>query len=198
MTFFVHEQGDDIFINIEYYTAIFKPETIQRMASHLKNIIKAVIQDPAIQLKDIEIISDEEKQQVLYEFNDTGREYPRDKTIHQLFAEQVEKAPDPIALVGANRHHDSVCPHRYEITYRQLDEQSNRVANYLYYGNHVTPDQPVGIMMDRSLEMIIAGTWHSKSRWRLCTHFAVVSPGTNQKNDKRRRYKDSSFPKAVY
>jgi amino acid adenylation domain-containing protein len=154
LTFFVHEQGDDVFINIEYYTGIFTLDTIRRLVSHFKQVIKTVIEEPGIQLKEIAIISEEEMQQVLYEFNDTARDYPRDKSIPVLFAEQVEQAPDRIALVGEAPAVPRGCP--VCLTYRELDEQSDRLANYLYYGNRVQPDQPVGIMMDRSLEMITA------------------------------------------
>ncbi|HLP61975.1 MAG TPA: amino acid adenylation domain-containing protein, partial [Candidatus Deferrimicrobium sp.] len=153
LTFFVHEQGDDVFINIEYYTGIFKPDTIRRLVSHFKQVVKAVIGEPAIKLKEIAIISEEEKQRVLYEFNDTAREYPRDNSIPGLFEEQVEKAPDSIAIVGAAPR-GCPGPDQYQITYRELNNQSNRLANYLYHENNITPDQPVGIMMDRSLEMI--------------------------------------------
>ncbi|MCP5048331.1 MAG: AMP-binding protein, partial [bacterium] len=100
MTFFIVEQENDVYISIEYYTGIFKQETIQRLVSHFKNIIKTVAVDPSIKLKDIEIITREEKNQVLYEFNDTAKEYPKDKTIHQLFEEQAEKNPDNTAVVG--------------------------------------------------------------------------------------------------
>ncbi|MGD2085220.1 MAG: amino acid adenylation domain-containing protein [Candidatus Aminicenantes bacterium] len=165
LTFFVHEQGDDVFINIEYYTGIFTPETIRRLVSHFKYVVKTVIEDPGINLKEIAVISEEEKQRVLDEFNDTARDYPRDKSIPGLFAEQVERTPDSIALAGAG------CPavfcrgrtgtnsdHNMSMvmTYRHLHEQSNRLANYLYHGNRVALEQSVGIMMDRSLEMITA------------------------------------------
>ena len=56
MTFFVFEQGDDVGVGIEYYTALFKPETIGRLAAHLNNIVKVVTNEPSIKLKDIEMI----------------------------------------------------------------------------------------------------------------------------------------------
>jgi len=167
LTFFVFEQGDDILINIEYYTGIFAPETIRRLVSYFKHVVKTVIQDPGIKLKEIAVISEEEKQRVLYEFNDTARDYPRDKSIPALFEEQVEQTPDHIALAGEALHSQGVflknhpagtAPQKafYCLTYRELNERSNRLANYLYDGNRVELDQAVGIMMDRSLEMITA------------------------------------------
>ncbi|HLP57317.1 MAG TPA: amino acid adenylation domain-containing protein, partial [Candidatus Deferrimicrobium sp.] len=169
MTFLVNEQENDIFININYYAAIFKPVTIQRMASHFKNIINNVSSDSLIKLKDIEIISAAEKKKIIYEFNDTEIEYPKDKTIHQLFAEQAERTPDQVALVGAvegeekKRRREEVKNFGVEtlratslhITYLQLNEQSDRLAELLIEKN-VLPDTTIGIMMERSIEMIIA------------------------------------------
>ncbi|MCP4155089.1 MAG: AMP-binding protein, partial [bacterium] len=101
ITFFITETVDKIRIGIEYYTAIFNQATIQRLAAHFKNIVKTVINDPEIKLDEIVIISEKEKQQLLYDFNDTTREYPAEKTIHQLFEEQVERTPDSVSTVGS-------------------------------------------------------------------------------------------------
>ncbi|HLP58480.1 MAG TPA: amino acid adenylation domain-containing protein, partial [Candidatus Deferrimicrobium sp.] len=160
MTFFVNEQGDDLAIDIEYYTAVFTLETIQRMASHLKNIITSIANSSFIKIKDIEMISDDEKQKVIYEFNDTIRDYPQDQTIHHLFAEQAGKTPDRIAIFG----HGLASPtwtntgtksgNAMVITYRELHEQSNRLA-YSLIEKGVQADHIVGIMMERSIEQII-------------------------------------------
>ncbi|UCH95688.1 MAG: SDR family NAD(P)-dependent oxidoreductase, partial [Candidatus Aminicenantes bacterium] len=122
MTFFVHEPGEEIYINIEYYTGIFEKETIHRLVSHFKNIIQAVIDHPGIRLKDIGIITGEERQQVLYEFNDTVRDYPKDKTIHRLFAEQVEQNPDNIAVVAPlDTKYRTYMTYMTYISYRELN-----------------------------------------------------------------------------
>ena len=60
--------GEEILINIQYYTGIFKKETIQRLALHFKNVIVAVLKEPSIKLKDIDIISKNERKQLLYDF----------------------------------------------------------------------------------------------------------------------------------
>ncbi|HLP61673.1 MAG TPA: amino acid adenylation domain-containing protein, partial [Candidatus Deferrimicrobium sp.] len=152
LTFFVNEREDYIHITIEYYTGIFKEVTIRRLASHFKTIVKNVIKIPYIILKDIDILSEEEKQRVLQEFNDTARDYPADKTIHQLFEEQAEQSPDRIALVG---HVGLVRPVRLvQLSYCQLNEQSNQLAGLLVEKG-VLADNIVGIMMERSVEMII-------------------------------------------
>jgi fengycin family lipopeptide synthetase D len=146
MTFFIRESEGDISINVEYYTGIFKQETIRRLTSHFQNIVKAVIDEPDIKLKDIEIISKEEKEQVLNEFNDTVEEFPRDKTIHRLVEEQVEKTPDYIAVV----HGLAV------LSYQELGQKANRLARYLFYEHGVQPDDRVGILMAGSIHLAVA------------------------------------------
>ncbi|UCH93630.1 MAG: amino acid adenylation domain-containing protein, partial [Candidatus Aminicenantes bacterium] len=148
MTFFVIEMGDDVSISIEYYTGIFKQQTIHRLSSHFKHVIKEVIRDPLIRLKDIEIIPGEEKDEILYTFNHTSRDYPQDKTLVSLFEEQVEKIP----------HHIAIGCDDEELTYNELDKRANRLAGYLYYEKGVRPgnEDRVGILMSQSLELSIS------------------------------------------
>ncbi|HLP47273.1 MAG TPA: amino acid adenylation domain-containing protein, partial [Candidatus Kapabacteria bacterium] len=146
-------QGDDIFINTRYYAAIFTPETIQRMASHFKNIIKHVSSDSFIKLKDIEIISTAEKKKIIYEFNNTEIEYPKDKTIQHQFAEQVSRTGDHIAILGfvgkALKEEE-----RIHLSYRELDNRTNHTANQLSL-RHIRPGTIIAIMVEPTLEMVI-------------------------------------------
>ncbi|MCP4147086.1 MAG: AMP-binding protein, partial [bacterium] len=158
------ETVDNIHINIEYYTGIFKPATIQRLAAHLKNSVKAVINNPDAKLDDILIISEREKQQLLYEFNDTSREYPADKTIHQLFEEQVDRSPDNVSAVGGfslpigfpGGIHESTLQRTVPIPYRQLNREANRIALYLHDKKGIKPGDRVGVLMSRSLNQLPA------------------------------------------
>ncbi|MCP5047885.1 MAG: amino acid adenylation domain-containing protein, partial [bacterium] len=144
MTFFIFEDRSGLYITIEYYKAIFRKETIQRIAAHFKNIVKTIVRDPNRKLKDIGIISLEEKKQVLYEFNHTQNRFPKEKTIHQLLQEQVDRTPDRIALVGPVLQVNNPV---VSITYKELNEQSHRLA-LLLTGYGVQPDTIVGIMVE--------------------------------------------------
>src|SRR4051794_505913 len=88
----------------------------------------------------------EEKNQLFDEFNDTFFDYPRDKSLVDLFYEQVEKTPDNIALIFEHK----------EFTYSELNAISNQFADYLSCRYAIQPDELVGIMLDRSEWMIIA------------------------------------------
>jgi len=148
MTFFVLETVDDVSINIEYYTGIFKTGTIRRLSRHIRKVIKVILENPSIKLKDIVIMSAEEKRQVLYEFNDTAQDYPRDKTIHEIFEGRAAKTPEHAALI----YEDQM------LTYKELDRQANRMARYLYGEKDGQPgkEEAVGIFMTQSLSRPIS------------------------------------------
>ncbi|HLP61944.1 MAG TPA: condensation domain-containing protein, partial [Candidatus Deferrimicrobium sp.] len=130
------ENGREMLFTIQYGTKLFKPETIERFSLYFKKIVSQVIANPVLKIKDIEIIPEQERHRLLIEFNNTASDYPADKTIPQLFIEQMAKTPDRIALVGADPR---VCPpvppvppvipvRPVNLTYRQLHEQSGRLA----------------------------------------------------------------------
>ncbi|MCP4156090.1 MAG: AMP-binding protein, partial [bacterium] len=101
------------------------------------------------------MMSDEEIKQLVVEFNDTTADYPRDKTIHQLFEEQVEKTPDNIGLGGSRQ--SAVGKEKtssIQLTYRELNEKANRLARHLQ-SKGVEPGIIVAIMVERSIEMIV-------------------------------------------
>ncbi|HLP61297.1 MAG TPA: amino acid adenylation domain-containing protein, partial [Candidatus Deferrimicrobium sp.] len=157
------ERGEKLYFIFAYCTKLFRKETILRFIQYFKKIMSSVIDDPGKKILALEIISAAEKQRLLFEFNQTATGYPKDKTIHQLFAEQVSMTPDRIALVGANRHLrvspvfsvEPVRPVRLvQLTYLQLNEQSNRVA-WLLVQKGVLADNIIGIKIERSIEMII-------------------------------------------
>ncbi|MCX6579065.1 MAG: amino acid adenylation domain-containing protein [Candidatus Aminicenantes bacterium] len=146
LTFFISESEDDIHINLEYYTAIFKEETIERLAGHFKNVLHAVIKNPSIALKDIAILSEKEKEQLLYEFNDTNAEFHRDKTIHRLIEEQVARTPHYAALV----YKDHI------LSYQELDRQANRLARYLFEEKKIGIGGAVGVWMSQPVYRQVA------------------------------------------
>ncbi|MCU0288415.1 MAG: amino acid adenylation domain-containing protein, partial [Acidobacteria bacterium] len=138
------ELFNEIKINFNYKQACFDQETIANLAGHFKRILLNIIVNPQAPFSQLEILSQEEKNQVLYEFNNTAVGYPEHKSIHQLIEEQVERTPDRIALIGSN----------IQITYFQFNKQSDRLAGLLMEKG-VLPDHIIGLMIDRSIEMIV-------------------------------------------
>ena len=150
MGFYGAEVPGKLVFSVEYCTDLFKRETVERFTRYFKRILAAITDNPAAKISSLEIISQEEKEHVLYKFNNTAVEYPREKTIHYLFAEQAERNPDHIAIVGADLR---VCP--TSLTYRQLNEQSGWLAGLLIEKG-VLADDIVAVKMKRSIEMVIA------------------------------------------
>ena len=144
LTFTATETDDEIVFSIKYGVSLFKCETIKRLAGHLRNLLCTIAEKTTIQLDEIEILSMPERKQLLYEFNDTIGSYPRDKTIHQLFEEQMQKKPDNVALVFDEE----------SMTYSELNAKSNQLARTLREDG-VKSDDIIGIMVERSFEMII-------------------------------------------
>ncbi|MCP5052116.1 MAG: amino acid adenylation domain-containing protein, partial [bacterium] len=139
------ETGESLGVGFQYSTRLFKPGTIQRFMGYFKRLVSSIVQTPGMKLSQLEIISPEEKQRLLIDFNDSQRDYPKEKNIHQLFEEQVERTPDRIAVV-------SDAP----ITYRELNRRSNGLAHLLNKNGVGSRTNPiVAIMTERSLEMVI-------------------------------------------
>jgi hypothetical protein len=135
---------DGIDFTFSYDKEVFAEDSIVRLTNHFTCIMESILRNPDAAAVDLEIITTEEKNKILYEFNNTGSHYPKDKTIHQLFEEQVEKTPDRIAAIGP----------LLQISYRELNNKSNRIA-YLLGQKGVKPDTTVGIMVERSIGMVI-------------------------------------------
>lgn len=136
--------GHRMYYMMEYNSDLFKKSTIERMAEHFHNILAIVMENPEMQLAEIEILSREERTRILLDFNDTRVDYPEGLTLQQLFEAQVERNPEQIALIFENR----------QLTYRELNRCSNQLARVLRKRG-IKPDDIVGIMAGRSLEMIM-------------------------------------------
>ncbi|UCH96083.1 MAG: amino acid adenylation domain-containing protein, partial [Candidatus Aminicenantes bacterium] len=147
-------ESNTITFSFEYCSALFKKETMQRFAQHFINIVQYVIPHPCTRLSHIDFLSAAEKKQLVETFNDTAAEYPADKTIHELFEEQAARTPDNTALVAPKIKYRTHMTYMTYITYRELNEKSGQLASLLKERG-VKPDIIIGIMIDRSVEMII-------------------------------------------
>ena len=132
-------------LRFEYCTKLFDEDFIERLSSHYINILNAILENNEIKIADIDMLSKEERNQILYEFNDTQVDYPKDKTIIDLFEEQVEKTPDNIAVVFEDQ----------KLTYRELNEKANQLARHLL-SNGAKPNSVIAILLPRSIETIIS------------------------------------------
>lgn len=131
---------------------LFNRGTIENLAEHFKGILGKTIEYPGVELSQLEITSSEEKNRILYDFNDTSLIYPKDKTLPELFVDQVLRTPDRIAVIGASAETIQESP--LQLSYRQLSHRVDKVAGLLT-GKGIKPDTIVGIMVKRSIEMMV-------------------------------------------
>ncbi|MEO5648085.1 MAG: condensation domain-containing protein, partial [Chitinophagaceae bacterium] len=121
LTLSIIESNADLQGSFEYNTDLFGKNTIEQMAIHFSELLSSITKNPLEQVGRLKMLTDREEDQFLKGFNNTASEYPRDKTIVDLFEEQAEKTPDKIAVIFEEE----------ELSYRELNERSNQLANYL-------------------------------------------------------------------
>jgi amino acid adenylation domain-containing protein len=146
LTLFVRDGTDGtLSATIEYKRDLFEPGTIARLAGHYRMLLEGVDSDPDRRISALPLLGEAETYRLLIECNATTTPYPRDRSVHGLFEDQVDATPDAVALVfeGAS------------LTYRELDCRANCLAHHLR-ALGVVPERLVGVWMDRSMEMILA------------------------------------------
>jgi amino acid adenylation domain-containing protein/thioester reductase-like protein len=136
---------DCLTAKFDYNVNLFSAEVIELLAGYFQTLLKSAVDTPDARIDRLEILTDKERQQLLIEFNNTQVDYPQDKCFQQLFAEQVLRTPDSIAVVFADQ----------QLTYAQLHFRSNQLAHYLQKLG-VKPEVLVGIYIERSLDTIVA------------------------------------------
>ncbi|UCH95165.1 MAG: SDR family NAD(P)-dependent oxidoreductase, partial [Candidatus Aminicenantes bacterium] len=147
------EGENHLLFKVEYCTKLFKEESVRRFINYFKEIVSLVLKNPQIKLSGIEIIPQEEKNQILYDFNKTGTTYPKDKTLHELFREQVERTPDHIAVIGMDHGPWTMEKSLKYITYRELNKKADQLAFNLKE-NGVKPGTIAAIMVSRTMRMM--------------------------------------------
>ena len=128
----------------EYATDLFETPTIQRMAEHWEVLLQGIVDNPQQSINTLPLLTELDRK-TLQLWNQTDTHYPKDKTLVDLFEEQVHTNPNNIALVFEQQN----------LTYQELNQKANQVAHYLRQNYQIEPDTLIGICVERSLEMII-------------------------------------------
>ncbi|HSH66379.1 MAG TPA: condensation domain-containing protein, partial [Bacteroidia bacterium] len=144
LTFYFEEQADTLAVVTEYNTDLFKRETIEQMVIHLKNLFNQVVTDPTVLISNIQILDENEKQ-LLHAFNHTQVDYKEDETIIDLLQKQSAITPNNTAVVF-----DKVT-----LSYKELDECSNQLADYLKKKHDIKRNDFVGVKLQRSEWMVV-------------------------------------------
>ena len=144
ISFALNKTTDAINGEIFYNASLFQQSTIERLAGHYLQLIGSIISNPQSKAGALPMLTAEEEHDILVKFNDTLTWYPAEKTIVDIFEEQVKKTPDAIAL----RQHEET------MTYRELNEKANQLAHYLIEEG-AKPADNIGLIAGRSFNMMI-------------------------------------------
>ncbi|WP_121616724.1 non-ribosomal peptide synthetase [Virgibacillus halodenitrificans] len=140
------EQTDDMTAIFEYNADLFKESMVKQMENHFLLLLKRITENPKNNVGSIQILTDEEIQTLLFDWNNNKINFSKNAYVHELFEEQVERTPDLNAVEYKDKY----------LTYRDLNKYSNQLAHYLIRNTDIGSDKLVGICIDRSLEMVIA------------------------------------------
>jgi amino acid adenylation domain-containing protein len=130
---------------LEYATALFDEATASRMATHLCALVEAVTAHPDIALRDLSLLSPEERQQQLAGWSGPRRDYPLQDCLHTRFEAQAARTPEAVALSFEGQH----------LTYRELNARANRLA-WRLGSLGVGPESRVAVCLERSVDMVVA------------------------------------------
>jgi surfactin family lipopeptide synthetase A len=139
------ESEEGMRLNLIYNPDLYSAQRITRMGKHFLQMLKNLLNFPGKAIGSIEIITESEKQQILQEFNDTRREFPKNKTIATLFEEIAEKYPGKDAVVYQGR----------PVSYSRLNEKADILASVLQRQG-LKVEEPVAILMERSHELMVS------------------------------------------
>ncbi|NIM15671.1 MAG: amino acid adenylation domain-containing protein [Candidatus Aminicenantes bacterium] len=142
--FYFSRNNEDIRGVLEYNVLLYNQAAVEKIIAHFINLLQEAVSYVEMMVSEIGVLSQSEKKQLLFDFNDTESDYPGDKCVHNLFEEQVEKTPANAAVVYKDK----------QITYQELNEKANQLVRILKERG-VEAESIVGLMVFRSLETII-------------------------------------------
>ena len=148
---FEQDLKNNLSYRIRYDSNNFNKVLVNNFASTYKRLFLEILDDllngnTKKSISTYKLLSTKQYHKIVYKFNQTAKEYPKDKTIHQLFEEQVLKTPDNIAVVYEEK----------KLTYQELNQKANQLAHYLLDKYAIEPDNLVALCLNRNEYMLIA------------------------------------------
>jgi len=145
LTLDITERGDELACMFESNADLFEPETITRLMGHFENLLESMTRNAGQRVSELTLLTEAERQQLLYDWNETTTEKETAASIQEMIERQVAATPEALALVCDDE----------ELTYKELNERANRLAHYLRERG-VRPDTMVGMCLHRSANLIVA------------------------------------------
>ncbi len=140
------EVSNCVSLQVVYNTDVYDKKMITVLIKHFKQLLHAVMENPKEQIAQLNFLSVDENETLLKTFNTSEISYPSEKTVVELFEAQAVKTPNHTAVVFKDKH----------LSYKELDELSNRLAHYLRTTYEIKPDDLIGIQLHRSEWLIVS------------------------------------------
>jgi tyrocidine synthetase-3 len=144
LTLLAAEGEERLDFELEYCAKLFRKDTMERLSLHYRNILEQIVHHPDRKIADLDPLTEEERREILIGFNPSASGYPAQRSIHEIFEEQVDKNPDNVAVVYGN----------LSLSYLEINGRANQVARALV-SKGVAREEVVGIIAGPSLEMIV-------------------------------------------
>jgi amino acid adenylation domain-containing protein len=141
----VHESSLGLFVGIDFHTDVFGTETIKRILGHYHTLLEAIARNSEQRVSELPILTADEREQLLVEWNATEVAFERDGSVHQLIEAQAEMTPDALALACGEE----------QLTYRKLNEQANRLAHHLI-SLGLGREETVGVCLQEGAQAVTA------------------------------------------
>ncbi|RUO41304.1 hypothetical protein CWE22_03760 [Pseudidiomarina aestuarii] len=146
LSLFVTEEKYNVTLELNYATALFDQSTVAQMLAHYKTILQQLLEKPGVKLNQLQLLSAQQQQHLVLELNDTARALPDVSSVTALFSRQVSLTPHQAALSFGSQ----------SLSYQELDQRSTELALQLLPVLEASPSKLVALLMERSLELIVA------------------------------------------
>ncbi|WP_147491967.1 condensation domain-containing protein, partial [Burkholderia pseudomallei] len=144
LTLSVDDLGQDFSLTVQVSGHVDPQRVCAFMETALEQLAQALGKQPQCDIGGLDVLPRSEREQMVYEWNATERDYPIEQCIHQLFEAQVDRKPEAIALTFDGRR----------LSYAELNARANRLAHYLQ-ARGVGPDRLVALCAERGIEMVV-------------------------------------------
>jgi amino acid adenylation domain-containing protein len=144
LTMLLFDGQDGLHGYLNYNADLFDAAMMRSMARHFHTLVKGIVVNPEARISELPLFDNAERNKILFEWNDTCPDYPRDVCLHELFKARAKRNPDAVAVVSEGR----------ALSYRELDRQSNQLAHYLRELG-IGPEKLVAICLERSPELLV-------------------------------------------
>ena len=145
LTLYIGERPEGLSSRFEYSTDLFEEATIARLAGHWQTLLEGIVTHPDQRINELPLLTEQERHQLVVEWNATQAAYPQDRCLHELFEEQVERTPEAVAVVCEGE----------QLSYRELNRWANQLAHHLRERG-VGPEVLVALLAERGIPFLIS------------------------------------------